>query len=80
MFTASNNTGKGIAKDVARMLVEKFSKANLMASTEVSDNPGNGEHIETIRLLSGRKDLEKRHFETIRLLSGRKDLEKRHSW
>ncbi|BCD98643.1 GNAT family N-acetyltransferase [Marinagarivorans cellulosilyticus] len=39
MYTIPQEARKGIAKKVAQMLVETFGKGNLMASTEVTDNP-----------------------------------------
>jgi GNAT superfamily N-acetyltransferase len=39
LYTNPKYTGKGIAKNIARKLVDKFGKGNLMASTEVTANP-----------------------------------------
>lgn len=39
LYTSPKNVGKGIAKNVARMLVDEFGNGNLMASTEVTANP-----------------------------------------
>lgn len=40
VFTVPKHAKKGIAKNVCRLLVESHGKENLMASTEVSANPG----------------------------------------
>jgi len=39
LYTSPKNAGKGIAKNVTRMLVDEFGNGNLMASTEVTANP-----------------------------------------
>lgn len=39
LYTDPKYTGKGIAKTVARMLVDEFGDGNLMASTEITANP-----------------------------------------
>lgn len=39
LYTDPKYTGKGIAKNVARTLVDKFGGGNLMASTEIKANP-----------------------------------------
>ena len=39
LYTDPNHTGKGIAKNIVRLLVDSYGEENLMASTEVSANP-----------------------------------------
>lgn len=39
LYTDPNYAGKGIAKNIARMLLDEFGQENLMASTEISANP-----------------------------------------
>ncbi|MCG7862022.1 MAG: GNAT family N-acetyltransferase [Candidatus Thiodiazotropha endolucinida] len=39
LYTDPKHTGKGLAKNIARMLVDEFGDGNLMASTEVTVNP-----------------------------------------
>lgn len=39
LYTDPKYTGKGLAKNVARMLVDEFRGSNLMASTEIAANP-----------------------------------------
>lgn len=39
LYTKPNYAGKGIAKNIARMLLDEFGQENLMASTEISANP-----------------------------------------
>ena len=39
LYTRPDQTGKGIAKNIARLLVDSYGDGNLMASTEVSANP-----------------------------------------
>ena len=39
MYTNPSYAGKGIAKNIARMLLDEFGQENLMASTEISANP-----------------------------------------
>jgi len=40
LFTEPNLEGKGIGSAVVRLLIEAYGKGNLMASTEISANPG----------------------------------------
>jgi hypothetical protein len=40
MYTDHEHLGKGIASNVVRILLEKFGKRNIMASTEITANPG----------------------------------------
>lgn len=40
LFTEPNREGKGIGSAVVRLLIEAYGKGNLMASTEISANPG----------------------------------------
>lgn len=39
LFTDNSFGGKGIASTVVRVLIENYGNDNLMASTEISDNP-----------------------------------------
>ena len=39
LYTDSNYTGRGIASNVTRLLVETYGQGNLMASTEIAANP-----------------------------------------
>lgn len=39
LYTDPSYAGKGIAKNIARMLLDEFGQENLMASTEISANP-----------------------------------------
>jgi RimJ/RimL family protein N-acetyltransferase len=39
LFTDNGFGGKGIASTVVRVLIENYGNDNLMASTEISDNP-----------------------------------------
>ncbi|PCE65136.1 GNAT family N-acetyltransferase [Salinivibrio sp. YCSC6] len=39
LFTDPAHTGKGIGRNIARLLVDAYGQENLMASTEVSANP-----------------------------------------
>ena len=39
LFTDSEYTGRGIASNVARLLIETYGQGNLMASTEIAANP-----------------------------------------
>ena len=39
MYTDPNYTGKGIAKFIASALINEVSALNLMASTEITENP-----------------------------------------
>lgn len=39
LYTAPNHAGKGVAKNIARMLLDAVGQENLMASTEISANP-----------------------------------------
>lgn len=39
LYTDADYAGKGIAKNIARMLLDEFGQENLMASTEISANP-----------------------------------------
>ncbi len=40
MYTDQEYLGKGIASNVARILLEEFKEGNIMASTEITANPG----------------------------------------
>ncbi|MCB0537825.1 MAG: GNAT family N-acetyltransferase [Chitinophagales bacterium] len=40
LYTDTNYSGKGIASNVSRILLEQFGKGNIMASTEITANPG----------------------------------------
>jgi GNAT superfamily N-acetyltransferase len=40
LYTDTNHSGKGIASNVSRILLEEFGKGNIMASTEITANPG----------------------------------------
>lgn len=40
LFTIEKYCGKGIASNIVRLLIGEFGKNNLMASTEISSNPG----------------------------------------
>ncbi len=40
LFTEPSCEGKGIGSAVVRLLIEAYGKGNLMASTEISANPG----------------------------------------
>ena len=40
LFTDNGYVGKGIASTIVRMLIESYGNDNLMASTEISKNPG----------------------------------------
>lgn len=39
LFTDTNHSGKGIATNVSKLLLQEFGKNNIMASTEISANP-----------------------------------------
>jgi RimJ/RimL family protein N-acetyltransferase len=39
LFTDSEYTERGIASNVARLLIETYGQGNLMASTEIAANP-----------------------------------------
>ncbi len=39
LFTENGYSGKGIASTIARTLIESYGNDNLMASTEISENP-----------------------------------------
>ena len=40
LYTDAKHLRKGIAKNVTRLLIETYGNENLMASTEISANPG----------------------------------------
>jgi len=40
LYTDIEHSGKGIASNVSKMLLEEFGKRNIMASTEITANPG----------------------------------------
>ncbi|MBK8163121.1 MAG: GNAT family N-acetyltransferase [Gammaproteobacteria bacterium] len=48
LFTDPEHTRKGIAGNVAKLLVDAHGQDNLMASTEVSANPGMVRILETL--------------------------------
>ncbi len=48
LFTDPAHTRKGIAKHIAKLLVDAHGQENLMASTEVSANPGMVKILETL--------------------------------
>jgi len=47
LFTSSEYSGKGIARNITRLLIEAYGGGNLMASTEISANPGMVKILET---------------------------------
>ena len=47
LYTDSDYTGRGIASNVVRLLVETYGKGNLMASTEIAANPAMVRILET---------------------------------
>ncbi|EED8232160.1 GNAT family N-acetyltransferase [Salmonella enterica subsp. enterica serovar Mikawasima] len=40
IYTVPKFEGKGLARNVVAILLESFGKGNLMASTEITENPG----------------------------------------
>lgn len=40
LYTDAKHSGKGIASNVSKLLLEEFGKENIMASTEITANPG----------------------------------------
>jgi RimJ/RimL family protein N-acetyltransferase len=40
LFTVNGHNGKGLASTIVRMLLDAYGNDNLMASTEIFENPG----------------------------------------
>ena len=40
LFTENGHNGKGFASTIVQILLDAYGKDNLMASTEISENPG----------------------------------------
>jgi len=48
LYTNPDHARKGIARNIAKLLVDTYGQKNLMASTEISANPGMVRILETL--------------------------------